>query len=593
MKKQETCRSDVTVIIPTVGRTDALRKAIESVHNQTVPVSKIIIVVDGDDDLRDLVVSQVGKDADVICTGRRTNGNVARNLGVSVVTTRLVAFLDDDDEWKPDRLEKQLQLVPTCGGDWMVTGRVEAVGAAKRRIWPIRMKKANENISEYMFVRRTIRPRQNYIQISSWLGPTELFIQHPFDADLRIHQDFDWILKAIENFGIRLIQSNSTLVTYRINEQESVSADSRWLDSLNWCEERSELFTKRSAGDFLLLVTASFALRQRLPGVALRIYARAVRRYRPSLVAQSVALLKLLVFFLRKAAPTKGISIRQQAVNETCSNGITTVSGIPLCNTNLSDATEKVLQLAKGHSKSGTGTGTSIRLVNAYSIRCASNLPDYKRALTDEGLNFPDGKPVAALMQKKGPGKAYQVRGPSLFRLVLDRGQSRQVRHMLIGGTAATLESLTARLSEDYPRAVIVGQWSPPFGPVDAKFVEDAKERIRDANPQIIWIALGTPKQDVAAARLAQEVPGVYIAVGAAFDFVAGTKKECPEFLRALYLEWLYRLSQEPRRLSQRYLIGNAVFLSIALREILNGKPAVGASGDERDRERREIEQAG
>ena len=82
----------------------------------------------------------------------------------------------------------------------------------------------------------------------------------------------------------------------------------------------------------------------------------------------------------------------------------------------------------------------------------------------------------------------------------------------------------------------------------------------------MVWVGLGTPKQDVIAAQLAQKSDLTFVAIGAAFDFIAGTKRQAPRMMREHGLEWLFRLASEPRRLWKRYLLGNAIFLFAVVR---------------------------
>ncbi|MDP9889822.1 exopolysaccharide biosynthesis WecB/TagA/CpsF family protein [Pseudarthrobacter enclensis] len=107
---------------------------------------------------------------------------------------------------------------------------------------------------------------------------------------------------------------------------------------------------------------------------------------------------------------------------------------------------------------------------------------------------------------------------------------------------------------------------SPPFSAMSPREYESQDRRIEDTNPDIVWVGLGTPKQDFEAQRLATAGNFFAVAVGAAFDFSAGTKKEAPRWITALGFEWLFRLAAEPKRLWRRYLIGNFVFLYSVIR---------------------------
>jgi N-acetylglucosaminyldiphosphoundecaprenol N-acetyl-beta-D-mannosaminyltransferase len=131
------------------------------------------------------------------------------------------------------------------------------------------------------------------------------------------------------------------------------------------------------------------------------------------------------------------------------------------------------------------------------------------------------------------------------------------------------LGKLLAKISFDYPQAVIAGSLSPKFGDFDAKEIRRIDSAIRESHANIVWVGLGTPKQDYEATRISQTCNVPAVAVGAAFDFLAGTKNEAPQFLQGIGLEWLYRLLSEPRRLWRRYLIGNLQFLVIATKQLL------------------------
>lgn len=145
-------------------------------------------------------------------------------------------------------------------------------------------------------------------------------------------------------------------------------------------------------------------------------------------------------------------------------------------------------------------------------------------------------------------------------------GRSLGLRHFLLGNTDEVLASLRAELERRYPGVSIVGTHRSYFRPLtdDELAAQDAD--IVAADPDIIWVGLGTPLQDVETRRIAEHLGKVAIGVGVAFDFIAGTKPVAPEWMTRVGLEWVFRLASEPRRLWKRYLIGNFVFLRAALR---------------------------
>lgn len=210
--------------------------------------------------------------------------------------------------------------------------------------------------------------------------------------------------------------------------------------------------------------------------------------------------------------------------------------------------------------------GWSVRLANAYSVVLADDDGTYADVLNGTGATYADGAPIEWIMKHRRVAGAGRVRGPSLFKECLRRGQTQGVRHFFLGTTEETLAALVAQVSHEFPAAKIAGQWAPPFGPVDADFIAAAQQRIGDTDPHIIWVGLGTPKQDFAALQLAEATGALCVGVGAAFDFVAGTKAEGPEWMQRAGVEWLFRLASEPRRLAHRYIVGNARFLRIVAR---------------------------
>lgn len=225
-------------------------------------------------------------------------------------------------------------------------------------------------------------------------------------------------------------------------------------------------------------------------------------------------------------------------------------------------------KLIAPRSESQTTTGHPVRLVNAYSVALASKSVQYRGVLGSPGTNLCDSKHLAWVLDRSSSIPVKQVRGPSLFTECLDRGREYGVTHLLAGATDSTLKKLTGEITRRFPGAIIVGHIPWPFGELSPSDRDELHERVIEADPDIVWLALGTPKQDFEAALLAAEVEAHVVAVGAAFDFVASTVREAPQLFQKMGLEWLYRLAQEPRRLWRRYLFGNVVFVRLASKHL-------------------------
>jgi N-acetylglucosaminyldiphosphoundecaprenol N-acetyl-beta-D-mannosaminyltransferase len=202
----------------------------------------------------------------------------------------------------------------------------------------------------------------------------------------------------------------------------------------------------------------------------------------------------------------------------------------------------------------------TVHLCNSYTLALARRTPDLRELLNRADLNVPDGTPLAWVGRRAGARGLRAVRGPDLMRDTFVRGQAEGTRHYLYGGTPEVLAALAASMTDFAPKAKIVGMHSPPFAPLtDEQAAEDARLMCA-AEPDIVWIGLGTPKQDWAVEVFAPRVDATVVPVGAAFDFLAGTKREAPTALRYTGLEWVFRLLTEPRRLWRRYLLGNVGF---------------------------------
>ncbi len=142
------------------------------------------------------------------------------------------------------------------------------------------------------------------------------------------------------------------------------------------------------------------------------------------------------------------------------------------------------------------------------------------------------------------------------------RANQREYSSYFYGDTDATLTALAERVKRDYPGHRIVGAFAPPFRSLTPDEDTEIVERINAARPDVLWVALGMPKQDLwIYERLNRLKVPIAIGVGAAFSFVAGTVPRCPQWMGRMGLEWAYRVAQEPKKLWRRDLIDGSSFL--------------------------------
>lgn len=235
---------------------------------------------------------------------------------------------------------------------------------------------------------------------------------------------------------------------------------------------------------------------------------------------------------------------------------------------------EQAIELIDGLR--ATDRGIAVHFANAYNIALAGDDATYRALMQRGDLVFTDGMPVVWAGRRLHADVASQwtrVYGPDVMVGVLDaaacgdRETSDPTLHYLLGGSPETLDRLRATIAFRWPYARIVGAESPPFRPwTDAELTERAA-RIAASGATHVWVGLGTPKQDIEVRRLADSLPVVALAVGAAFDFIAGTVEQAPAWMQRSGLEWTYRLAREPRRLAKRYLWGNPKFVAAVAKQ--------------------------
>jgi N-acetylglucosaminyldiphosphoundecaprenol N-acetyl-beta-D-mannosaminyltransferase len=141
-------------------------------------------------------------------------------------------------------------------------------------------------------------------------------------------------------------------------------------------------------------------------------------------------------------------------------------------------------------------------------------------------------------------------------------------RHFFYGGKPGVPERVISRLKQMNPALLIAGYYSPPFGSIGLKEDQEVVRMINDSRADILWVCLGCPKQEIWMLEHRDQLNArLILAVGMAFDIVAGEKKRAPSIFRAAGMEWFYRMMTEPRRLAWRYLYSNSVFLYHVLRD--------------------------
>lgn len=255
----------VSVVIPTRNRPLLVKRAVQSVLTQTFTELEVIVVIDGPDRATCAVLSEIS-DPRLKVTELQDSGGAARarNIGVSEATGEWIAFLDDDDEWLPRKLELQFEVASRSQYAFPIVACCLIARTPKGEfVRPRRFLSPSEPISEYLLARNTLFQGEGLIQTSVIFTKKDLLQKVPFRQDLRRHQDWDWLLRvsALEGVGIEFVPE-PLAIWYVDEKRKSVSSTSNWQNSLTWIRENRNLVTPRAYSAFIMLEVGSQASRQ-------------------------------------------------------------------------------------------------------------------------------------------------------------------------------------------------------------------------------------------------------------------------------------------------------------------------------------------
>ena len=194
-----------------------------------------------------------------------------------------------------------------------------------------------------------------------------------------------------------------------------------------------------------------------------------------------------------------------------------------------------------------------------HSIMECRRSEEVRKVFNAAGMVTPDGMPVVWVARWSGHPNVSRVYGPDLTLAVLERERH---RHFFYGGGPGVAKRLAGEMTRRFPKLDVAGYLEPPFAPLDELCTPEAAAAINATHPDVVWVGMSSPKQDLWMARMRPllEAP-VLIAVGAAFDFHTGTVQQAPRWMQRSGLEWVFRLAKQPRRLWRRYVIDNPWFL--------------------------------
>lgn len=233
----------------------------------------------------------------------------------------------------------------------------------------------------------------------------------------------------------------------------------------------------------------------------------------------------------------------------------TSVLGMKVSWTDYRHASDQILSWARQRASKYVCVATVNNVMEAYDSEM------FQRVMNQADLVTPDGMPIVWALRLLGQKRATRVYGPDLTQVLLENASAEGVPVGFYGTAPHVLKQLVERVQKRYPALHIAYAFSPPFRALSPAEDEGVIAAVNQSGARILFIGLNTPKQDIWMAAHRDKVQAVMVGVGAAFDFLAESKRQAPRWMMSIGLEWLFRLATEPRRLWKRYLKHNPRFL--------------------------------
>lgn len=252
----------VSVVIPTFRRPLLVKRAVQSALVQTLSQIEVIVVIDGPHEATRKELETID-DSRLRVIELPTNQGccAARHAGITAAQAKWVAHLDDDDEWMPHKLERQLEAVERSQYQFPIASCYLVVRSSQGEgIWPRRPPDESEPLSEYLFVRNSLFQGEGLLQSSTLLTSKELLEKVPPNLKTRKHEDWDWLLRAISVKGVGIEFVPEPLSVWYLGEKgQSVSRTPDWEYSFSWIQDKRDLVTARAYSSFILAEVSSRA----------------------------------------------------------------------------------------------------------------------------------------------------------------------------------------------------------------------------------------------------------------------------------------------------------------------------------------------
>jgi N-acetylglucosaminyldiphosphoundecaprenol N-acetyl-beta-D-mannosaminyltransferase len=244
----------------------------------------------------------------------------------------------------------------------------------------------------------------------------------------------------------------------------------------------------------------------------------------------------------------------------------TSVLGMKVSWTDYQHASNLILSWAEQSASKYVCVATVNNVMESYDSAT------FQTVMNEADLVTPDGMPVVWALWSLGQSKATRVYGPDLTPILLEKAAAAGIPVGFYGAAPQVLKRLVEQVEKRHPSLKIAYAFSPPFRALSPAEDQEVIDAINKSGAKILFIGLNTPKQDFWMAAHRDKIQAVMVGVGAAFDFLAGSKPQAPRWMMSIGLEWLFRLASEPRRLWKRYLKHNPRFVFFFMLQLLGIK---------------------
>jgi glycosyltransferase involved in cell wall biosynthesis len=258
--------SSVSVVVPTLNRPALLLRALGSIGRQTRAPREVIVVVDGPSDETLKIVRQAHPSVRLLQLKTRSGSAVARNFGVQNALGAWIAFLDDDDEWLPRKLELQLGAALRSSFRYpIVFSRLIVNTPRGKFLMPQRGPGRQQSVDEYLFCRKSLRPGEVFFYTSNLLVPRELFNHVEFRPGQRKWDDIDWLLRAgqVAGAGLEFLPEPLSVWNTEDCSRPTITGEHDWEYLFQWATSNRQLFSRRAYSGVLLVSIMHEAVKQR------------------------------------------------------------------------------------------------------------------------------------------------------------------------------------------------------------------------------------------------------------------------------------------------------------------------------------------